>query len=42
MENKDQLKETCIKNGTCYCFEDIIGVMDKDSDFGFSYILLDK
>ena len=40
MESKDQFKEIDIKNRTCYYFDDIIGVMDRDSDFDFSDILL--
>ena len=40
MENKDELKETDIKNFTCYYFDDIMRVMDRYIDF--SDILLDK
>ena len=29
MERKDKLKETDVKNQTCYYFDDIIGVMDR-------------
>ena len=42
MKSKDKLKEVDIKNRTCYYFDDIIGVMDRDSDFDFSDILLDE
>ena len=42
MESKDILKEIDIKNLTCYYFDDIIGVMDRDSDFDFKDILLGK
>ena len=42
MERKDKLKETNVKNQTCYYFDDIIGVMDRDSDFDFNDILLDE
>ena len=38
MESKDELKETDIKNRTCYYFDDII----KDIDIDFYNILLDK
>ena len=38
MESKDELKETDIKNRTCYYFDDII----KDIDIDFNNILLDK
>ena len=30
---KMESKEIYIKNHTCYCFDDIIRVMDRDSDF---------
>ena len=40
MESKDELKEIDIKNRTCYYFDDIIGVMDTNSDFDFSDTLL--
>ena len=33
MKSKDKLKEVDIKNRTCYYFDDIIGVMHRDSDF---------
>ena len=36
MESKDELKETDIRNSTCYDFDDII----KDIDIDFSIILL--
>ena len=39
MENKDILKESDIKNCTCYYFDDINLVMDQNGDFGFSDIL---
>ena len=42
MESKDELKEIDIKNRTCYYFDDIILVMDTDSDFDFNDILLDE
>ena len=42
MKSEDKLKEVDIKNRTCYYFDDIIGVMDRDSDFDFSDILLDE
>ena len=42
MESKDKLKEIDIKNRTCYYFDDIILVMDTDSDFDFNDILLDE
>ena len=38
MESKDELKETDIKNRTCYYFDHII----KDIDIDFNNILLDK
>ena len=38
MESKEELKETDIKNRTCYYFDDII----KDIDIDFNNILLDK
>ena len=38
MENKDKLKEICIKNRACYHFDDIISGID----INFSDILLDK
>ena len=37
MESKDELKETDIKNRTCYYFDDITGDLDIHFD-----ILLDK
>ena len=42
MESKNELKEIVIKNRTCYYFDDIIGVIDRDSDFDFSGILLEE
>ena len=42
MESKDKLKEIDIKNRTCYYFDGIIGVMDRDRDFDFSDTLLDE
>ena len=42
MKRKDKLKEADIKNYTCYYFDDIIGLMDRDNDFDFSDILLDE
>ena len=42
MESKDKLKEIDIKNRTCYYFDDITGVMDRDSGFDFNDILLDE
>ena len=33
MESKDELKEIDIKNHTCYYFDDIISVWDRDVDF---------
>ena len=38
MENKDELKETDIKNYTYYYFDDII----RDLDISFDNIFLDK
>ena len=38
MESKDELKEICIKNRTCYYFDDII----TDRDIYSVDILLDK
>ena len=38
MESKDELKEIDIKNCTCYCFEGIIRVWDKDIGINFSGI----
>ena len=35
-------KKIGIKSRTCYYFDDIIGVMDRDSDFDFNDISLDK
>ena len=40
MKSKDELKEIDIKNRTCYYFEDIMRVWDRDTDF--SDILLDE
>ena len=40
MESKDKLKETDIKNRTCYYFDDIIRFWDRD--IAFSDISLDK
>ena len=42
MESKGKLREIDIKNRTCYYFDGIIGVMDRDRDFDFSDILLDE
>ena len=42
MESKDKLKEIDVKNRTFYYFDDIIVVMDTDSDFDFNDILLDE
>ena len=42
MESEDKWKETGIKNRTCYYFDDIIGVMDRESNFEFSDISLDE
>ena len=42
MESKDKLKEIGIRNLRCYYFDNIIQVMDRDRDFDFSDILLDK
>ena len=42
MESKDKSKEIDIKNTTCYYFDDIIVVMDRDSNFDFNDILLDE
>ena len=38
MESNDKLKETDIKNSTCYNFDDIIKIEDFDPD----NILIDK
>ena len=38
MESKDKLKESNIKNRTCYYFDDIMRVIDID----FNNILLDE
>ena len=38
MDSNDELKETVIKNCTCYYFDDIMRVIDID----FSDILLNK
>ena len=38
MDSNDELKETVIKNRTCYYFDDIMRVIDID----FSDILLNK
>ena len=38
IDSNDELKETNIKNHTCYCFDDII----KTKDFDFVSILLDE
>ena len=40
MESKDKLKDSEFKNRICYYFDDVIGVMDRDSDFDFNGILL--
>ena len=37
MEN-NEFKKVCIKNRTCYCFDDIIEI----EDFDFGNILLDE
>ena len=42
MESKDELKETDIKNHTCYYFDDIMRAWDKDIDTDFNGILLDE
>ena len=42
MESKDKLKEIVIKNDLCYYLDDIIGFMDRYSDFYFNDILLDE
>ena len=36
MERKDRLREIDSENRTCYYFNNIIGVMDRDSDFDFN------
>ena len=36
MQSEDELKEINIRNRTCYYFDDIIEVMDRDSDFDFN------
>ena len=41
IESKYKLKETDIKNLTCYYFDDIIGFMDRDNDSDFNDIFLD-
>ena len=38
MESQDKLKETDIENRMCYHFDNIIGVMDRESDFDCSDI----
>ena len=38
MENKDELKEINIENRKCYCFDDVMRVIDVD----FSDTLLDE
>ena len=40
METKDELKETDIKNRTCYYFDDLIRFLDRNIDF--SNTLLDE
>ena len=35
-------KEIDNKSFTCYYFDDLIGVMDRDSNFDFNDILLEK
>ena len=40
MESKNELKETDVKNRTCYYFDDIIRLLDRDIEF--NTILLDK
>ena len=37
MESKDELKETDIKNRTCYCFDDILRFIN----FGYNNISFD-
>ena len=38
MESKDELKEIDLKNGTCYCFDDVMRYID----INFNNVLLDK
>ena len=38
MESKDKLKEIGNETRTCYYFDDIIGVMDRDGDFDLTGI----
>ena len=38
MESQNKLKETDIENRMSYHFDDIIGVMDRESDFDCSDI----
>ena len=33
MESKDEIKKINIKNRTCYYFDDIMRVRDRDTDF---------
>ena len=42
MQSEDELKEINIRNRTCYYFDDIIEVMDRDSDFDFNDVLLNQ
>ena len=42
MESKDKLKETDIKNRTCYYFDNIMRAWDMDINIDFSGILLDE
>ena len=42
MESKDKLKETDIKNRTCYYFDNIMRAWDRDINIDFSGILLDE
>ena len=41
MESKDELKEIDIKNRTCYYFDDIIRVCDRDIDSSDSLLYKD-
>ena len=42
MQSEDELKEINIRNHTCYYLDDIIEVMDRDSDFDFNDVLLNQ
>ena len=42
MESHDELKETDVKNRTCYYFNNIMRAWDRDIDTCFSAILLDE